>query len=154
MVGRVNLILFGPPGAGKGTQAQYLVKKYKYYQLSTGDLLRDEIENKTNMGSKISEIIGRGEMVTDEIVDYLNSPPTVEELKSLAMKMGVTAKDFIRSKESIFTELDLKPHLDNDAILYKHMSANPRLIERPIVVKGNKAVLGRPPEKVRDFLIA
>ena len=89
-----------------------------------------------------------------EIVDYLNSPPTVEELKSLAMKMGVTAKDFIRSKESIFTELDLKPHLDNDATLYKHMSANPRLIERPIVVKGNKAVLGRPPEKVRDFLIA
>jgi len=67
----VNLILFGPPGAGKGTQAQYLVKKYKYYQLSTGDLLRDEIENKTNMGSEISEIIGRGEMVTDEIVDYL-----------------------------------------------------------------------------------
>jgi len=89
-----------------------------------------------------------------EVVDYLNTPPTVEELKSLAMKMGVTAKDFIRSKDSIFTELNLKPHLDNDAILFKHMSANPRLIERPIVVKGNKAVLGRPPEKVHDLLIA
>jgi len=67
----VNLILFGPPGAGKGTQAQYLVKKYSYYQLSTGDLLRNEIENKTNIGNQISEIIGRGEMVTDNIVDNL-----------------------------------------------------------------------------------
>ena len=67
----MNLILFGPPGAGKGTQAQYLVKKYSYYQLSTGDLLRNEIESKTNIGNQISEIIGRGEMVTDNIVDNL-----------------------------------------------------------------------------------
>ena len=67
----MNLILFGPPGAGKGTQAKYLVKKYSYYQLSTGDLLRNEIESKTNIGNQISEIIGRGEMVTDNIVDNL-----------------------------------------------------------------------------------
>ena len=89
-----------------------------------------------------------------EIVDYINTPPTVEELKSLAKKMGVSAKDFIRRNESIFKELDLKPFLDNDAILYKHMSENPKLIERPIIVKGERAVLGRPPEKVRDFLIS
>jgi len=69
----VNLILFGPPGAGKGTQAQYLVKKYNYYQLSTGNLLRSEIQNKTLTGNQISEIIGRGEMVTDDIVDSLIS---------------------------------------------------------------------------------
>jgi len=67
----VNLILFGPPGAGKGTQAQYLAQKYNYYQLSTGDLLRSEIQNKTSIGNQISEIIGRGEMVTDDIVDTL-----------------------------------------------------------------------------------
>ena len=89
-----------------------------------------------------------------EVIDYINTPPSQEELQSLADKMGIAAKDFIRSKEAIFRELNLKSHLDNDAILFKHMSANPRLIERPIVVKGNKAVLGRPPEKVRDFLIA
>ena len=69
----MNLILFGPPGAGKGTQAQYLVKKYNYYQLSTGNLLRSEIQNKTLTGNQISEIIGRGEMVTDDIVDSLIS---------------------------------------------------------------------------------
>ena len=89
-----------------------------------------------------------------EVVDYIKTPPSAEELKSLAKKMGIAAKDFIRSNESIFTELDLKPYLDNDAILYKHMSENPKLIERPIVVKGEKAVTGRPPEKVRDFLIS
>ena len=87
-----------------------------------------------------------------EVVNYLKNPPSAEELKSLANKMGVSAKDFIRKKESIFTELDLKPHLDNDDILYKHMSDNPKLIERPIVVKGDRAVLGRPPEKVLDFI--
>ena len=63
--------MFGPPGAGKGTQAQNLVKKHQYYQLSTGDLLRNEIQNKTNIGNQISEIIGRGELVTDDIVDNL-----------------------------------------------------------------------------------
>ena len=67
----MNLIIFGPPGAGKGTQAQNLVKKYQYYQLSTGDLLRNEIQSKTDIGNQISEIIGRGELVTDEIVDNL-----------------------------------------------------------------------------------
>ena len=87
-----------------------------------------------------------------EVINYMNTPPSLEELQSLADKMGVAAKDFIRSKEAVFTELNLKPHLDNDAILFKHMSENPRLIERPIVVKGDKAVLGRPPEKVHDFI--
>ena len=89
-----------------------------------------------------------------EVIYYLKTPPSAEELKSLAKKMGVSAKDFIRRRESIFTELGLEPYLDNDTILYKHMSENPKLIERPIVVKGEKAVLGRPPEKVRDLLIS
>ena len=53
-----------------------------------------------------------------EVVDYIKTPPTAEELKSLAIKMGLTAKDFIRSKESIFTELDLKSQLDNEAVLF------------------------------------
>jgi len=49
----VNIILFGPPGAGKGTQAQFIVKKYNYFQLSTGDLLRNESKQKTPLGNKI-----------------------------------------------------------------------------------------------------
>ena len=87
-----------------------------------------------------------------EIVDYLNSPPSLTELKSLAGKMGLRAKDFIRSRESIFKELNLKAYIDDDATLFKYMSENPKLIERPIVVKDNKAVLGRPPMKVEELL--
>ena len=87
-----------------------------------------------------------------EIIDYINSPPTTEELESLAKKMGLRAKEFIRNKESAFKELDLQPHLENDDKLFKNMSQNPRLIERPIVVWGEKAVLGRPPEKIKEFL--
>jgi adenylate kinase len=67
----VNLILFGPPGAGKGTQAQFIVKNYNYFQLSTGDLLREEIKNKTQLGNKIDKIISKGDFVSDEIVNTL-----------------------------------------------------------------------------------
>ena len=87
-----------------------------------------------------------------EIIDYMNAPPSPDELKILADKMGVRARGFIRSRESIFKELDLQPHLDDDDMLFKNMSEHPRLIERPIVVKGSSAVLGRPPEKVADLL--
>ena len=89
-----------------------------------------------------------------ETIDYINSPPSQSELQSLADKMGIRAKDFIRSRESEFKELNLKAYLDDDATLFKYMSENPKLIERPIVVRGDKAVLGRPPEKVADLLNA
>ena len=87
-----------------------------------------------------------------EIVDYLNNPPSADELESLAIKMGVKARDFIRSKEAVFKELDLQPRLDDEHFMFQKMSENPKLIERPIIVKGERAVLGRPPEKVAEFL--
>ena len=67
----MNLILLGPPGAGKGTQAQFIANKFNLYQLSTGDLLRNEIKNKTEIGKKIEQIIGHGDFVVDEIVNKL-----------------------------------------------------------------------------------
>ena len=67
----MNLILFGPPGAGKGTQAQFIVKNYNYFQLSTGDLLRNEIKIKSDLGKKIENIISQGNFVSDEIVNAL-----------------------------------------------------------------------------------
>ena len=87
-----------------------------------------------------------------EIIDYMNAPPSSDELKTLAEKMGIRAREFIRSRESIFKELDLQPHLDDDDMLFKNMSEHPRLIERPIVVKGSSAVLGRPPENIEKFI--
>ena len=67
----MNLVIFGPPGAGKGTQSNFLVKKFQLHQLSTGELLRKEITNKTDLGNKISSIIDTGNLVSDEIVGNL-----------------------------------------------------------------------------------
>ena len=67
----MNLILFGPPGAGKGTQAQFIVKKYNYFQLSTGDVLRNEVKKKTKLGIEIDKLISNGKFVSDKIVNTL-----------------------------------------------------------------------------------
>ena len=67
----MNVIIFGPPGAGKGTQSQNIVKKFKLFQVSTGDLLRSEIKKKSEIGKEIEEIISRGDFATDEIVNKL-----------------------------------------------------------------------------------
>ena len=67
----MNLILFGPPGAGKGTQAKNLEKKLKNFQISTGDMLRDEIKKDTEIGKKIINYMNEGKFVDDEIVNEL-----------------------------------------------------------------------------------
>tara|TARA_Y100000591_G_scaffold258459_1_gene230668 strand:- start:282 stop:845 length:564 start_codon:yes stop_codon:yes gene_type:complete len=67
----VNIILFGPPGAGKGTQAKYLVKKLKAFHISTGDLLRDEIKKDSSVGKKIKNDMNVGKFISDEIVNKL-----------------------------------------------------------------------------------
>ena len=67
----MNLVIFGPPGAGKGTQSGYIAKKFKLYQLSTGELLRNEIKNNTNLGKQISSTINSGNLVSNELVSNL-----------------------------------------------------------------------------------
>ena len=67
----MNIILFGPPGAGKGTQSRYLVKKLNCFQISTGDMLRNEIENDSEIGKKIINNMNEGKFVNDEIVNNL-----------------------------------------------------------------------------------
>jgi len=67
----MNLVIFGPPGAGKGTQSKFIVNKYNLYQLSTGELLRKEIINKTPLGSEISSTMNSGKLVSDKIASDL-----------------------------------------------------------------------------------
>ena len=67
----MNIILFGPPGAGKGTQADNIVKIFNLHKVSTGDLLRDEIKNKTDLGKKVGPIVDKGFLVPDVIINNL-----------------------------------------------------------------------------------
>ena len=67
----MNIVIFGPPGAGKGTQSNIIVKKFNLHQLSTGELLRKEIQNKTKLGQEISSIIKDGNLVSDKIAGDL-----------------------------------------------------------------------------------
>ena len=67
----MNIILCGPPGAGKGTQAGYIVKNFNLFKVSTGDLLRDEIKNNTDLGNKIKSKLDQGLLVSDDIINNL-----------------------------------------------------------------------------------
>ena len=77
----MNLILFGPPGAGKGTQAKHLVKKLNGFQISTGDMLSEEIQNDSEIGKRIIKDMNDGKFVNDEIVNKLIKNATLDPLK-------------------------------------------------------------------------
>ncbi len=78
---KVNIIIFGPPGAGKGTQAKFLVEKLNSFQVSTGDMLRDEINKDTEIGKKIINNMNEGKFVNDEIVNKLLEQIIFDEKK-------------------------------------------------------------------------
>ena len=64
----MNIVIFGPPGAGKGTQSSFIVKKFRLHQLSTGELLRKEIDLDTDLGKQVKDIMNNGELVSDQLV--------------------------------------------------------------------------------------
>ena len=87
-----------------------------------------------------------------KIVEYLKNPPSAAELKSILKKLGLKADAIVRKGEPLYAGLGLKDRkLDDDALIAL-LVANPILIERPIVVAGGKAVIGRPPETVLAIL--
>jgi len=86
------------------------------------------------------------------VVEYLKTPPSAAELKTILKKLGLRPRDLMRKGEPLYAELELKyRELDDDALIAL-MVANPILIERPIVVSGGKAAIGRPPESVIRIL--
>ena len=125
----MNIILFGPPGAGKGTQAKFLVKILNNFQISTGDMLREEIKKDTEIGKKIINYMNEGKFVDDEIVNSLmkkvvfdNSkkgklifdgyPRTIEQAKNLDLLLTKSEQkiDFIFflsvNKETIIQRIE------------------------------------------------
>ena len=87
-----------------------------------------------------------------KIVDYLKTPPSAAELKAILEKLGLKPRDIVRKGEARYAELELKERTVSDDELIELMVENPILIERPIVVAGGKAAIGRPPETVLTIL--
>jgi arsenate reductase len=90
--------------------------------------------------------------VEPEVVLYLETPPSAAQLKQLLSKLGISARELLRKGEAAYKEGGLADTVLTDAQLIAAMIAEPKLIERPIVVKGEQAVLGRPPENVLALL--
>lgn len=87
-----------------------------------------------------------------EVVKYLDTPPDAAELGEVARKLGLQPKDFLRTGESAWKELGLDPDAVDETELLRLMSVHPILIERPIVVCGDRARIGRPPEAVLEIV--
>ncbi|MCY9846233.1 arsenate reductase (glutaredoxin) [Vibrio caribbeanicus] len=89
--------------------------------------------------------------ITPRVIKYLETPPNIDELKSLMVKLDITqVREMMRTKEVLYKELGLASA--DDETLLKAIAAHPKLLERPIVVSNNKAKLGRPPEQVIEIL--
>ncbi|MBU3069593.1 arsenate reductase (glutaredoxin) [Aestuariicella sp. G3-2] len=90
--------------------------------------------------------------VEPEVVLYLETPPSASDLKALLSKLGISARDLLRKGEDAYKENGLSDKSLSEDALIQAMTQFPKLIERPIVVKGSKAVLGRPPENVLELI--
>ena len=86
-----------------------------------------------------------------EIVKYLDTPPNKEELVEMLKMLGIGARELMRTKEAIYKELELKDVTDEDSLI-DAMVENPKLIERPIVIKDGKAAIGRPIENIVELI--
>lgn len=104
--------------------------------------------------SKSRQTLGllRDRGIEPEIIAYLETPPDVDTLRSLARMLGVPAMGMVRRKEAEFAEAGLDQGDPDDETVLAAITRFPRLLERPIVVTGGRAAIGRPPEQVLDIL--
>jgi len=89
--------------------------------------------------------------VETEVVKYLDTPPSKKELVDILKVLGIAARELMRTKEDIYKELKLKDETDEDKLI-EAMADNPKLIERPIVIKDGKAAIGRPIENILELV--
>jgi adenylate kinase len=119
----MQIIIFGPPGVGKGTQAKLLAEEIKAKHISTGDILREAVKNETEVGLKAKEIMERGELVPDEIMGLL-----VEEALSSAADTGFILDGFPRTINQARILEPILDKLSNEKIFFIRLTANPDII--------------------------
>ncbi|MCH2040243.1 MAG: arsenate reductase (glutaredoxin) [Saccharospirillaceae bacterium] len=90
--------------------------------------------------------------IEPEVIEYLKQVPAADELKALLAKLGMTARELLRTKEEAYKEHNLSDNSLSDNAIIAAMVASPKLIERPIVVNGDAARIGRPPEQVLEII--
>ncbi|HWV15200.1 MAG TPA: arsenate reductase (glutaredoxin) [Cellvibrio sp.] len=90
--------------------------------------------------------------IEPDVVLYLETPPTAKALKQLLAKLNISARQLLRKSEDLYKELNLADERLTEAALIKLMIANPKLIERPIAINGDRAAIGRPPENILGIL--
>jgi arsenate reductase len=90
--------------------------------------------------------------IEPSVIEYLKDVPSAADIESLLSKLGISARELLRTKEDAFKEHNLSDASISDADIIRAMVASPKLIERPIVVNGNQARIGRPPEQVLEII--
>jgi len=103
--------------------------------------------SKSREAMKILEESG----VSNEVVKYLETSPSRQEITTLLKKLNLSARELMRTKEDIYKELNLKDEPSEEALI-EAMAQNPKLIERPVLIKGDKAIIGRPTSIIAEFI--
>ena len=102
----MNIVLFGPPGAGKGTQGEVLAKDFNLFKISTGDLLRDEIKKRSSLGNKIKSTIDQGVLVSDDVINNL-----IESILSNEKYGGMKVSTIVKRKQPLESMSRLSKYL-------------------------------------------
>lgn len=128
-----NIVLFGPPGSGKGTQAQFLIEKFNLKQVSTGDLFRYNMKNDTELGKLAKSFIDKGELVPDQVtIDML-----IDEVKKPTETNGFIFDGFPRTKEQTLALEDIvKEHLNSEISVCLALMVDDEILVERLLNRG------------------
>ena len=142
------LLLFGPPGCGKGTQAENIVKTFGYAHYSTGDMLRKEVKEETEIGKKVTTIMNRGELVSDEIVIEIIK----ENIKNDLSSTGIIFDGFPRTLKQVESLETLLKEFDFSIHIVISLKVDEKELTRRILERGKTS--GRTDDQSQELIAA